>query len=70
MASQWAVPGLQQQRLQPESALRGNERLMEPAGQKDHAEVRGHCVSHFLQDCLLQEELPTERVQQHLRDFT
>lgn len=48
MVSQWAVPSLQQQRLQPESALRGNERLMEPAGQKDHAEVRGHRVSHFL----------------------
>lgn len=68
--SQRPVPRLQQQSLQVESGLRGDEGLVEPAGQEDHAEVRGRGVGHFLEDGLLQPQLLTEGVQQETRRDT
>lgn len=47
MTSERAVSSLQQQSLKSESNVGGNERLVQPAGQIDHAEVRGHRVGQF-----------------------
>lgn len=60
MMSEQAVSGLQQQSLQHQSGLWGDEGLVQPAGQVDHAKVRGHGVGEFLQDQLLQLQLLTE----------
>lgn len=67
MTSQRAVSGLQQQSLQCQSGLVGDEGLVQPAGQIDHAEVRGGGVGEFLQDCLLQLQLLTEGFPQDAR---
>lgn len=64
MTSDWAMSGLQQQSFQGQSGLGRDEGLVQPAGQVDHAEIRGRSVGEFLQDRPLQPQLLTEGLQQ------